>query len=130
MNSVELIGRLVRDPEVRYTPEGMAIAHFSVAVDREGKKEDKITDYPNIVAFGRVAETCEKYLKKGRQVGIQGRLQTGNYTNKKGEKVYTTEVAANRVDFMSETKAKPQQEEAEPKTQQEEFEEIDDDVPF
>lgn len=132
MNSVDLIGRLVRDPEVRYSSDGKAVANFSLAVERDGQKDEtgkKLVDYPRIVVFGRPAETCEKYLTKGKQVGIQGRLQTGSYTNKKGDTVHTTEVLANRVDLIWEPK---QEEKPEPKPepQQEEFEEIDEDVPF
>ena len=101
MNSVVLIGRLTRDPEVRYTQDQMAIARFSVAIDRPvtaGK--EKQTDFPNVVVFGKQAENCERFLSKGRLVGIQGRIQTGSYTNKDGNKVYTTEVVANRVEFL------------------------------
>ena len=85
MNSVVLIGRLTRDPEVRYTQDQMAIARFSVAIDRPvtaGK--EKQTDFPNVVVFGKQAENCERFLSKGRLVGIQGRIQTGSYTNKDG----------------------------------------------
>ena len=101
MNNVVLIGRLTRDPEVRYTQDQMAIARFSVAVDRPvtaGK--EKQTDFPNVVVFGKQAENCERFLSKGRLVGIQGRIQTGSYTNKDGNKVYTTEVVASRVEFL------------------------------
>lgn len=129
MNSVELVGRLTRDPDVRYTSDGKAVAHFTVAVDRDGMKDEdgrKIADYPNIVAFGRVAETCETYLKKGRQVGVQGRIQTGSYKNKNGDTVYTTEVVASRIGLIGSAPAKPE----EKPQRQEQFEEIDDDVPF
>ena len=102
MNSVVLIGRLTRDPEVRYsagTP--MAICRFSVAIDRPPRQNgEKQTDFPNVVVFGKQAENCERYLAKGRLVGIQGRLQTGSYTNKDGATVYTTDVVADRVEFL------------------------------
>jgi single-strand DNA-binding protein len=101
MNNVVLIGRLTRDPEVRYTQDQMAIARFSVAIDRPvSSGKEKQTDFPNVVVFGRQAENCERFLSKGRLVGIQGRLQTGSYTNKDGNKVYTTDVVANRVEFL------------------------------
>ena len=103
MNSVELIGRLTRDPEVRYTSGSqMAVASFTIAIDRPQRQDggEKQTDFPRITVFGRQAETCEKYLKKGRMVAIQGRIQTGSYTNKNGDTVYTTDVVANRVEFI------------------------------
>ena len=101
MNSVQLIGRLTRDPEVRYTGDQMAIATFSIAIDRPPRRDGtKETDFPRITVFGRQAENCEKYLVKGRLVGIEGRIQTGSYTNRNGDKVYTTDVVANRVEFL------------------------------
>lgn len=100
MNSVALIGRLTRDPEVRWTQDQMAIASFSIAIDRPPRKDGtKDTDFPRITVFGRAAENCEKYLKKGRLVGITGRIQTGSY-EKDGVKVYTTDVVADRVEFL------------------------------
>ena len=103
MNSVELIGRLTRDPEVRYTSGSQtAVATFTIAIDRPQRQDggEKQADFPRITVFGRQAETCEKYLKKGRMVAIQGRLQTGSYQNKNGDTVYTTDVVANRVEFI------------------------------
>lgn len=102
MNSVNLIGRLTRDPEVRYTPSTqMAVATFTVAIDRPVRNGgEKQTDFPRITVFGKQAENCEKYLTKGRLVGIQGRLQTGSYQNKDGVTVYTTDVVANNVEFL------------------------------
>ncbi len=102
MNSVFLIGRLTRDPEVRYTAESqMAIARFNLAIDRITRSgEEKKADFPTVVAFGKQAEVCERFLTKGRQVAIEGRLQTGSYQNKDGVTVYTTEVIANRVELI------------------------------
>lgn len=103
MNSVDLIGRLTRDPEVKYMAgaEPLAVARFTLAIDRPvGQGKEKQTDFPSIVTFGRQAENCERYLKKGRLVAIQGRIQTGSYTNKDGAKVYTTDVVAERVEFL------------------------------
>lgn len=108
MNSVILIGRLTRDPEVRYTPDTqMAIATFSVAIDRPVKKDgEKKTDYPRVIVFGKQAENCEKYIGKGRLVGVQGRIQTGSYQNADGDTVYTTDVVADRVEFLDRGESK------------------------
>lgn len=102
MNNVSLIGRLTRDPELRYISDSqMAVARFAIAIDRPVRSGgEKQTDFPNIVAFGKQAENCERFLKKGSRVGIQGRIQTGRYTNKNGDTVYTTEVVANNVQFL------------------------------
>lgn len=102
MNNVELIGRLTRDPEVRYTSgaEPQAVATFTLAVDRPTRGENKQADFPRVTVFGRQAENCEKYLSKGRLVAIQGRIQTGSYQNKNGDTIYTTDVVANRVEFI------------------------------
>lgn len=102
MNQVWLIGRLTRDPELRYTDSNLAIARFSVAVDRMPGRDgqDRGTDFPGIVVFGRQAENCNQYLAKGRKVSIQGHIQTGSYTNKEGRKIYTTDVVADRVEFL------------------------------
>ena len=102
MNNVTLIGRLTRDPEVRYTSNTqMAVARFTIAVDRQFKRDGEPTaDFIPIVAFGKTAELCERFISKGRLVGIEGRIQTGSYTNKDGNKVYTTDVVANRVEFL------------------------------
>ena len=101
MNSVVLIGRLTRDPEVRYISESqMAIATFTVAIDRPTRSgQEKKTDFPRVTVFGRQAENCEKFLAKGRLVGVQGRIQTGSYTNRDGVKVYTTEVVVEEQEF-------------------------------
>ncbi|QIB67989.1 single-stranded DNA-binding protein [Aminipila butyrica] len=102
MNSVVLIGRLTRDPEVRYTPSTqMAVASFTLAIDRPtGQGKEKQTDFPRITVFGRQAENCERFLTKGRLVGVQGRIQTGSYKNKEGVTVYTTDVVASNVEFL------------------------------
>lgn len=102
MNSVVLIGRLTRDPELRYTSgTQMAVATFTVAIDRPVRAGgEKQTDFPRVTVFGKQAENCEKFLAKGRLVGVQGRLQTGSYTNKDGATVYTTDVVADRVEFL------------------------------
>lgn len=98
MNNVTLIGRLTADPELSYTNNQTAVCHFTLAVNRM-KKEDG-ADFIRITAWGKQAENCEKYLSKGRQAAVQGRIQTGSYTNKEGAKVYTTEVVASNVEFL------------------------------
>ena len=100
MNSVQLIGRLTRDPDVRYTTgqNQTAVARFTIAVN-DGYGENERTSFIPIVVFGRQAETCERYLSKGRQVGITGRIRTGSY-EKDGRTIYTTDVIANRVEFL------------------------------
>ena len=102
MNSVILIGRLTRDPELRYTSgTQMAVAKFSIAVDRPVRAgKEREADFPRITVFGKQAENCERYLAKGRMVGVQGRLQTGSYQDKDGRTVYTTDVIADRVEFL------------------------------
>ena len=102
MNSVVLIGRMTKDPEVRYISENqMAVATFTLAIDRPVRSgQEKKTDFPRITVFGKQAENCERYLAKGRLVGVQGRIQTGSYQNKDGVTVYTTDVVADRVEFL------------------------------
>ena len=100
MNSVQLIGRLTRDPEIRYTDGGASIARFSLAIDRRFKQENGAdADFINIVSFGKTAEYIEKYFHKGMKVALNGRIQTGSYTDKDGKKVYTTDVIAENVEF-------------------------------
>ena len=103
MNCVVLIGRLTKEPEVKYIPDSqMAVATFTVAIDRPVKSgQEKKTDFPRITVFGKQAENCERFLTKGSRVGIQGRIQTGSYTNKNGQTIYTTDVIADRVEFLS-----------------------------
>lgn len=101
MNSVTLIGRLTRDPEVRYTNDNTAIATFTLAIDRPVKSGgEKKADFPRITVFGKQAENCGKYLSKGLLTGVQGRIQTGSYQSREGTTVYTTDVVADRVEFL------------------------------
>jgi len=101
MNNVQLIGRLTRNPEVRYAQSGIAVARFSLAIDRiVGQGKEQQTDFPRIVVFGKQAENCENYLVKGIKVAVQGRIQTGSYKNKEGVTIYTTDVVADRVEFL------------------------------
>ena len=102
MNIVALVGRLTKDPDVRYTAgTQMAVATFTLAIDRPvAKDKEKQTDFPRIIVFGKQAENCERFLAKGRKVAIQGRIQTGSYQDKTGNTVYTTDVVADRVEFL------------------------------
>ena len=107
MNKVILMGRLTRDPEVRYTQSdnASAVARFSLAVDRRFKKDGEQTaDLISCVAFGKTGEFIEKYGHKGTKFVVEGRIQTGSYTNKDGQKVYTTDVVVEQVEF-AESKA-------------------------
>ncbi|MCR4903867.1 MAG: single-stranded DNA-binding protein [Butyrivibrio sp.] len=105
MNKVILMGRLTRDPDVRYTQgdSTTAVARYSLAVDRrfqrKGSSDAQTADFINIVAFGKAGEFAEKYFKKGTKVLVTGRIQTGSYTNKDGQKVYTTDVVAEEQEF-------------------------------
>ena len=107
MNKVILMGRLTRDPEVRYTSgeNSLAIARYTLAVDRKIRKDgDATADFIPCVVFGRSAEFAEKYFRKGLKITIAGRIQTGSYTNRDGQKVYTTEVVVEDQEF-AESKA-------------------------
>ena len=109
MNKVILMGRLTRDPEVRYSQGGensLAIARYTLAVDRRFKRngDDQTADFIGCVAFGRNAEFAEKYFRQGLKVVVTGRIQTGSYTNKDGQKVYTTDVVVEEQEF-AESKA-------------------------
>ena len=108
MNNVALLGRLTRDPEVRYTTgdNAMAIARYTLAVDRRFKRQgdEQTADFINCVCFGKSAEFAEKYLHKGTKLAVTGRIQTGSYTNKDGNKVYTTDVVVENQEF-AESKA-------------------------
>lgn len=103
MNKVVLMGRLTRDPEVRYSQgeSSLAIARFSLAVDRRFKRQgdDQTADFINCVTFGKTAEFVERYLKQGTKIVGCGRIQTGSYTNKDGQRVYTTDVVLEEVEF-------------------------------
>lgn len=101
MNSVQLVGRLTRDPEVRYTDGGTTVARFNVACDRRYKREgEPNADFISCVAFKNTAEFLEKYFFQGSRIGLNGRIQTGSYVNKDGQKVYTTDVIVDNVEFV------------------------------
>lgn len=109
MNSVNLIGRLVRDPELKYTPNGTAKCTITLALDRQISKEKKAelqskgqstADFPRVIAWGKTAELCANYLSKGKQCAITGSLQTSTFKTNTGETRYSTDVIANHVEFL------------------------------
>lgn len=132
MNNVNLIGNLTKDPELKYTSgqSQTAIARFTVAVN-EGYGDQQRTNFIPITVFGKQAESCETYLKKGSKVGVSGRIQTGSY-DKEGQTVYTTDVIASRVEFLSATEKATQREPESPEEDDvpEGFQSVMDDVPF
>jgi|MudIll2142460700_1097286.scaffolds.fasta_scaffold263720_2 single-strand DNA-binding protein len=104
VNKVILVGNLGKDPEVRYTQTGSAVANFSIATseqwnDRDGKKQER-TEWHNIVVWGKQAEHCGQYLSKGRQVYVEGSIRTRSYDDKSGNKRYITEIVAQRIQFL------------------------------
>ena len=103
MNKVELVGRLTRDVEIRTTESGTVTARFSIAVSRRFKNAEGVyeADFINCVTFGKTAEFIGKYFSKGTMIGVTGRIQTGNYTNKDGQKVYTTDVVIEECEFVT-----------------------------
>ena len=128
MNNCSLIGRLVREPDVRTTQSGTTVARFSIAID-SGFGDNKRTDFPSIVCFGKTAEICDKYLSKGSQVGVTGRLQTGSY-EKDGTKFYTTDVIAERVEFLQRAKAQEDNQQSNKQSEYDGFMRVDEDIPF
>lgn len=100
MNSFNGVGNLVRDVETRYSESGMVISKFTIAID-SGFGDKKKTDFIPVVCFGKTAESVDRYLSKGKKAGVTGRVSTGSYENKNGDKVYTTEILADRVEFLS-----------------------------
>jgi single-strand DNA-binding protein len=102
LNRVILIGRLTRDPELRYTPAGVAVTQFTLAVDRPftNQQKEREADFIPVVTWRQLAETCANYLRKGRLTAVEGRIQVRNYDNNEGRKVYVTEVIADNVRFL------------------------------
>lgn len=102
LNRVILIGRLTRDPELRYTPSGVAVAQFTLAVDRPftSQSGEREADFIPIVVWRQLAETCANYLRKGRLTAVEGRIQVRSYDNNEGKRVYMTEVVADNVRFL------------------------------
>lgn len=141
MNKVILLGRLTRDPDVRYSSgeNSTAVARYTLAVDRRFRREgDSATaDFIGCVAFGRQAEFAEKYLRQGTKIAITGRIQTGSYTNREGQKVYTTDVVVEEQEFVESKGAsayRPPKRKTEPETDDDGFmnipEGVEDEIPF
>lgn len=140
MNKVILMGRLTRDPEVRYSQaaEPLAIARWVLAIDRRGRRDasgnDQTADFIPCVAFGARAEFAEKYFRQGIKIVLAGRIQTGSYTNKEGRKVYTTEVIVEEVDFAESRRSSGSDGPASSSTEDGEFmsipEGLENDLPF
>lgn len=142
MNSIQLLGRLTREPELRYTPSGTAVARFTLAVNRKLSKEKReeaeranqpTTDFIGCQAWGKSAETIANYVKKGDLFLIQGRIQTGSYEDKDGKRVYTTDVVVESFDFVQQRNSINQsyQDTNSAYTQQDDFYQINnDDIPF
>ena len=130
MNCVTMIGRLTKDPEVRYTDKNLAIARFSIAVNRKFNKDE--TDFFDVTAFGKTGELVEKYVKKGSKIGIVGRLQMDSYENKNGDKVKAVKIIADEIEFLDSKREDPPKEE--PPKSDESFmdipDNIADDLPF
>lgn len=128
LNKVVLIGRLTKDPELRYTPAGIPITRFTLAVDRNYKNQngERETDFIPVTVWRGTAETCAKYLAKGRLVAVVGRIQTGSYEAEDGTRRYTTDVVADEVKFLKLGERDKEQDAA-----PEGFQEIDDtELPF
>lgn len=127
MNIWNGIGNLTRDPELKYSngANQTAVCRFSVAIN-DGYGEKQTTDYINIVTFGKTAENCDRFLRKGNKVAIQGRIKTGSY-ERDGKKVYTTDVIGDRIEFLSKPEGKA---EAPAQEVPQGFSTIDEDVPF
>ena len=108
MNKVILMGRLTRDPDIRYSQgeKSTAVARYTLAVDRKFKKDGDVSaDFINCIAFGKNGEFAQKYLRQGIKIAVVGRIQTGSYTNKDGQKVYTTDVVVEEHEFAESKKA-------------------------
>ena len=101
LNRALLVGRLTRDPELRRTGSGKAVTTFNLAVERNFKSDDQEADFISCVCWGKIAENTERYCSKGSMVSVDGRIQTRNYENNQGQKVYVTEVIADSVQFIS-----------------------------
>lgn len=147
MNKYIGIGRLVRDPELRYTPANKAVCTFTLAIDRQMSRDKReqaeangwpTADFPRVNVWGQTAEHCNKYLRKGSQCAVIGSIQTGSYKDKDGKTIYTTEILAEHVEFLdpkansSEGSYNPQSNSADDEFFDDDFTEIEDDgrIPF
>lgn len=139
MNKVIITGRFTRDPEIKYTNDGTSIAKFSIAVNRRFVKDgsDQRADFLNCTAFGKSAEFIEKHFSKGMKAELSGRIQTGSYTNRDGQKVYTTDIVVEEIEFGESKGSNQSQQKSEvprPETNPDEFmsipDGIDEEMPF
>jgi single-strand DNA-binding protein len=133
MNHIVLIGRLTRDPELRYTPNGVAVTNFDLAVNRPTTNQagERETDFIRIIAWQKQAELCANYLKKGRLVAVEGRLQIRSYETQDGQKRRVAEVVSNQVQFLDRKDDAAPSKETKPNAVREEVEGINlDDLPF
>ena len=113
MNIIAITGRLTKDPELKYTADGTAICNFTLAVDRRYTKQQK-TDFIPVVAWGKTGENCANYLSKGKQAGAVGELHIRSYETKDGKKGFATEIAADRVEFLSPKEERPKEAQEKP----------------
>lgn len=139
MNKVILTGRFTRDPEIKYTNDGISIARFSIAVNKRFVKEGsgQRADFLNCIAFGKAAEFIEKHFSKGMKAELSGRIQTGSYTNRDGQKIYTTDIVVEEIGFGESKGSNQSQQKSEvprPETDPDEFmsipDGIDEEMPF
>ena len=136
LNRTILIGRLTRDPDMKYTPAGLAVTQFTLACDRPvAAGKEKEADFIPIVTWRQLAENCANYLKKGRLCAVEGRIQTRNYENNEGRRIYITEVVADNVRFL-ERGEQQSQESSKPESSRDPFDDgkpidiSEDDLPF
>ncbi len=119
MNSVDLTGRVTKDIELNATRSGYAVANFDIAVnDYKDKNGNDITYFIRIIAWGKIAENCHQYAKKGTLIGVSGKLITNTYTNKDGNKIYVTEVNARTIDFLARPKSESDTKNSDPSAPQ------------
>ena len=132
INSSTIVGRLTRDPDLRYSQAGKAVCNFTLATNRPFKNAqgENEADFIKCVTYGKQAENLANYMRKGSLVGVEGRIQTRSYTNKDGNKVYTTEVVANQVSFLDNKKDNQQQKPQNNQSQMEPMDISDDALPF
>ena len=129
MNTVNLIGRLTKDPELKYTPSGIAICKFTLAVNRDftNQSGEREADFINCTTFKKTAENLSNYQSKGSQIGVVGRIQTGSYEGQDGKRVFTTDVMVDRVEFLGSKQGEEQANNNPP--QQQNYTRVDED-PF
>jgi single-strand DNA-binding protein len=132
INSSTIVGRLTRDPDLRYSQAGKAVCNFTLATNRPFKNAqgENEADFIKCLTFGKQAENLANYMRKGSLVGVEGRIQTRSYTNKDGNKVYTTEVVANQVSFLDNKKDNQQQKPQNNQSQMEPIDIDDSQLPF